>query len=1359
MASVKFKSHVVTADEREGGLRNLLNFGHSIGHAAEAILTPQILHGECVAIGMVKEAELARFLGVLKGVAVSRLVKCLSRYGLPTSLHDERVRRLSAGKHCSVSQLMLKMGIDKKNEGAKKKIVLLSAIGRTHEQKASVVADSAVRITLSSSIAVFPGIPKDLDATCAPPGSKSISNRALVLAALGKGQCRIRNLLSSDDVEVMLNALDRLGAATFSWEEEGDVLVVRGNGGNLKASPEDLYLGNAGTASRFLTTVASLAKKSTVESSVLTGNARMKQRPIGDLVKALSANGTEVHYLEKSDSLPLRIAAAGGFNGGDINLAAKTSSQFVSSLLMCAPYAKRPVTLRLTGGKPVSQPYIDMTITMMRSFGIDVEKSASEDHTYHIPLGQYINPKEYVIESDASSATYPLAVAAITGSTCTIPNIGTASVQGDARFAIDVLRPMGCKVIQTETSTTVTGPSGRDLLPLPLIDMEPMTDAFLTASVLAAVAQGNSSKSTTKIVGIANQRVKECNRIAAMKNELEKFGVVCREHDDGIEIDGVARSRLREPRGGVFCYDDHRVAMSFSVLSLAASTPTLMLEKECTSKTWPGWWDTLSQTFKTHLEGMEFAEERASGISKFDKASASIFVIGMRGAGKSTCAKWAASALGRQAIDLDNELETRERMTIPQIIESKGWPAFREVELRLLKSVMAEKGRGYVFACGGGIVESTEARRLLTTWHENTGNVLLVHRDIDDVVSYLQIDKTRPTYPEDIRDVWRRREPYYQMCSNLQYFGQHTTAEDLAVAAKDFERFLKFATGQQDWLKNLKQKRHSFFVSLTVPDVRQALKKIRKIAAGSDAIELRVDLLHDPKSTSEIPTTDYVMLQVSLLRTRTSLPLIFTIRTKAQGGKFPDDKHREALALYQVAIRAGCEFVDLEISFPDAILESVTEAKGFSKIIASHHDPQGNLSWSNGTWRPFFSKAVQYGDVVKLVGVANALDDSFALRKFKDSVATQHGTPLIAINMGEKGQLSRILNGFMTPVSHPDLPFKAAPGQLSSAEIRQGLHLAGELSPKRFYLFGKPIHQSRSPALHNSLFVRMGFPHTYELSETDNADTLATLIRSPSFGGASVTIPLKIDVMSLLDDIGDEAQLIGAVNTIVPSEHVDGTTKLTGRNTDWQGMVHCLREAGALGTTVGDEQRQSGLVVGGGGTSRAAIYALYNMGYAPIYLLGRQLPKLEKMASYFPLEYNIRILESVDEIKRLPSIPQVAISTIPADKAVDLFVSGILEVIFAESKTQSQTQSKEDNAKKKPPVLLEMAYKPSVTALMQMAERAGWTTVPGLEALVAQGMYQFEWWTGYMPLAEDCRVSPLLSVGRRVNFYANDDYW
>jgi len=248
----------------------------------------------------------------------------------------------------------------------------------------------------------------------------------------------------------------------------------------------------------------------------------MKQRPIGPLVTALQSNGSQVEFLESQGCLPLAIAPQ-GLNGGLIQLAASVSSQYVSSILLCAPYASEPITLELTGGQVISQPYIDMTIAMMKTFGIDVVRRKEPNtgkllDVYDIPKGIYVNPAEYNIESDASSATYPLAIAAITGTACTIQNIGSASLQGDAKFAKEVLEKMGCYVVQTPTETTVQGPPIGQLKAIEEVDMEEMTDAFLTATALAAVAQGK-----TRILGIANQRVKECNRIKAMIDELGKW--------------------------------------------------------------------------------------------------------------------------------------------------------------------------------------------------------------------------------------------------------------------------------------------------------------------------------------------------------------------------------------------------------------------------------------------------------------------------------------------------------------------------------------------------------------------------------------------------------------------------------------------------------------------------------------------------------------------------------------------------------------------------------------------------------------------------------------------------------------------
>ncbi|KAJ2984362.1 hypothetical protein NQ176_g31 [Zarea fungicola] len=1299
VGSAGVKAEVVSSDEREGGLRNLLNFGHSIGHGIEAILTPQLLHGEAVAIGMVKEAELARYLGVLRPEAVARLVKCITAYGLPISLQDKRVQRLTAGRSCPVDVILQKMGVDKKNDGLKKKIVLLSAIGKTYEPKASVVNDQSIRTILSSAVVVSPGVPADLEVIVSPPGSKSISNRALILAALGSGSCRIKNLLHSDDTGYMLAAIGKLGGASYSWESGGEILVVDGNSGKLSASNEELYIGNAGTASRFLTTVAALCTPTETSSSVvLTGNSHMKVRPIGPLVDALRLNGVSIEYLEQERSLPLKIGSSGGFEGGVLELAATISSQYVSSILMAAPYAKKPVTLKLVGGKPISQLYIDLTIAMMKSFGILVTASATEPNTYHIPQGTYKNPTDYVIEGDASSATYPLAMAAITGTTCTVPNIGSASLQGDSRFAVDVLRPMGCIVKQTETSTTVTGPKIGQLKALPHIDMEPMTDAFLTASVLAAVAEGK-----TQITGIANQRVKECNRIAAMREQLAKFGVKCLELDDGIEVFGMSPLHLETPSKGIFCYDDHRVAMSLSVLSTIAPSPVVITQQDCVGKTWPGWWGTLSQSFKVTLDGTDdcYTEENERPIST-SRDDRSIFLIGMRGAGKTTAGNWIARSLGWKSIDLDQELERRSNLSIPDIIASRGWDGFRDDELALLRDVMEKQPLGCVFSCGGGVVETTEARDLLQAYASSGGKVILIQRNVDHVLRYLEKDKTRPAYNSEMAAVYTRRKPWYMQCSNFSYYSLQTNEPTInSSIPKDFERFVSTISGRDTQFQCLREKRLSFFVSLTLPDLAAATDILPGAVVGSDVVELRVDLL---KSQD----LDFVTEQVATLRQHTDLPIIFTVRTVSQGGSFPDDANEARLELYLLGLRLGSEYLDVEITTPDDLLELVASRRGHTTLIASHHDPRGTLSWKNASWISHYNRALQYGDIVKLVGVARSVEDNFDLLRFKTRMSSAESPPIIALNMGTEGQLSRVLNRFLTPVSHPALPFKAAPGQLSAAEIRQALTLVGQLEQRNFYLFGKPISQSRSPALHNGLFRQCGLPHQYQLLETDSVTDLQATLRDPSFGGASVTIPLKLDIIKELDELTEAARVIGAVNTVIPLSGTAGNTKqrLLGDNTDWKGIDYALRNGGVAEVTTSS----TALVIGSGGTTRAAVFALHSMGFGRIFVVGRTAKNVEAMIADFPQDYN---LQAVTDVAAITTLPEVIISTIPGDKPIDSMTAAVLTGVVQATATGTHQR-----------ILLDMAYKPRETPAVKIAESAGWATIPGLEVLASQGWYQ-----------------------------------
>lgn len=1318
LESIKVKTEVVSSDEKELGLRNLLNFGHTIGHAIEAILTPEALHGECVSIGMIKEAELARYLGILSPVAVARLTKCLVAYNLPVTIDDESFVEKVGPKRLNVecNVLLDKMSIDKKNDGSKIRCVLLESIGKCYQLKAHQVSKQDLGFVLTDEVFVHPFDPETTPATnvVIPPGSKSISNRALILAALGTGTVKVKNLLHSDDTKHMLTAVSKLQGAEISTEENGEVIVVKGNGGKLVTCDSELYLGNAGTASRFLTSVASLVgiNPKCGNRVILTGNARMQERPIGPLVDALRENGSEIEYLNNTGSLPLDIKAGNGLKGGRIELAATISSQYVSSILMCAPYAKEPVTLALVGGKPISQLYIDMTIAMMKSFGIEVTKSTAEEHTYHIPKGTYVNPKEYVIESDASSATYPLAFAAMTGTSCTIPNIGSSSLQGDARFAVDVLKPMGCKVDQSETSTTVQGPPRGQLKPLPHVDMEPMTDAFLTASVVAAIAKGSQ---TTSITGIANQRVKECNRIEAMVTELAKFGVTANELPDGIEIHGIDINDLKVPpvsTRGVKTYDDHRVAMSFSLLAGFCKDKVLIQERYCTGKTWPGWWDVLHSKFKASIEGYELPKNFDNSkllINKHANGDRSIIVIGMRAAGKSTLSKWMATFLGFKLIDLDEALEEKIGMTIREFIKANGWELFRQLEADLAKEYFSKYKTGHVLSTGGGIVGGEEARETLKSYIRSGGIVLHLHRDLDETVVFLSSDTTRPAYVNEIKDVWLSREPWYHECSNYHFYSSHCANElEFKHLRNSFVNYLKTITGLK--LTQIPTER-SYFVSLTYPDLNDATEDLEELSTGCSAVELRVDLLKDYSKS-------FVADQTATLRKFINLPIVYTIRTVSQGGKFPDHELEQIEQLIDLGFKLGVEYLDLQLTYPGDLLQRALERKAFTRIIGSHHDFSGKLRWNNAEWENKYNQAVSLKvDIVKLVGTATCFQDNLDLEAFR---ATHTVRPLIAINMGEYGKLSRVLNPILTPVTHELLPYKAAAGQLTVAQINKAFAEMGGFVNKKFWVVGKPISHSRSPQLHSSAYVKLQLPYQFDRYESSDAtEVYERLMLSEKFGGLAVTMPLKLDIMKYVDELSEAAKVIGAINTVVPLQGEPG--KFYGDNTDWVGITSSFIRGGTPNI---EKSNVNGLVIGAGGTSRAAAFALHELGCKKIYMANRTSSKLHELKDSLPKEYNIEIIETVEQADEVEA--SLIVSCVPADKPMDEVLLNKLERILYHGSIHKHGDFT--------PTLLEATYKPRLTPVMRIAlEKFNWNVIPGVEMLVNQGVEQFKIHTGFIP--------------------------
>lgn len=402
------------------------------------------------------------------------------------------------------------------------------------------------------------------------PGSKSVSNRALLLAAMAKGTTHLTNLLDSDDIRHMLTALHALGI-DYSLSEDRTQCRVTGIGGALHTEQQlELFLGNAGTAIRPLTAALCLADN----SLVLTGEPRMKERPIGHLVDALREGGAQIDYLENPGFPPLRVK--GGFKGGTITVDGSVSSQFLTALLMAAPLAEQQTLISIKG-ELVSKPYIDITLHLMATFGIEVD---NQNYQRFVINGQqhYQSPGEYLVEGDASSASYFLAAAAIRGGTVTVTGIGRHSVQGDIRF-VDVLEKMGATVIWGDDFVACTG------APLTSVDMDMnhIPDAAMTIATTALFAKGR-----TRMTNIYNWRVKETDRLYAMATELRKVGAEVIEGEDFITITPPAQLQHAE----IATYNDHRMAMCFSLVALS-DTPVTILDPGCTAKTFPDYFDQL----------------------------------------------------------------------------------------------------------------------------------------------------------------------------------------------------------------------------------------------------------------------------------------------------------------------------------------------------------------------------------------------------------------------------------------------------------------------------------------------------------------------------------------------------------------------------------------------------------------------------------------------------------------------------------------------------------------------------------------------------------------------------------------------
>jgi 3-phosphoshikimate 1-carboxyvinyltransferase len=402
------------------------------------------------------------------------------------------------------------------------------------------------------------------------PGSKSLTNRALIVAALADGPSTLTGALDSDDTRVMVDSLQKLGL-TVDHDRASATITVQGSANKIPAREADLFVGNSGTSLRFLTAMVATASG----TFRLDGSARMRERPVADLLQALNGLGADATSDLGTGCPPITVKAS-GLDGGYAFVKGDVSSQFLSGLLMALPYSRETTSIEVEGVL-VSKPYVAMTLAVMQAFGVKVNDR--KGRRFDVYPGSY-KGRAYSIEPDASAASYWFAAAALTGSTITVDGLGTESIQGDLAF-VDLLEYMGCTVDRQATATTVTGGPLRGID----VDMNAISDTVMTLGVVALFAAG-----ITRIRNVGHIRHKETDRIAALATELRKLGATVDEHPDGLVI--FPPSTITS--ASIQTYDDHRMAMSFALAGLKIPGVTI-LDPGCVAKTYPGFWDDLAR--------------------------------------------------------------------------------------------------------------------------------------------------------------------------------------------------------------------------------------------------------------------------------------------------------------------------------------------------------------------------------------------------------------------------------------------------------------------------------------------------------------------------------------------------------------------------------------------------------------------------------------------------------------------------------------------------------------------------------------------------------------------------------------------
>ena len=533
---------------------------------------------------------------------------------------------------------------------------------------------------------------------------------------------------------------------------------------------------------------------------------------------------------------------------------------------------------------------------------------------------------------------------------------------------------------------------------------------------------------------------------------------------------------------------------------------------------------------------------------------------------------------------------------------------------------------------------------------------------------------------------------------------------------RDLTRVLSLILGQTRPHEDLRTKTRTNFISTTFPDVHAAMPNLDILSVGSDAVEIRVDLLVDPAKdgapAGSVPSLKYVGQQLMLLRQHTELPIIFTTRCTKENGKFPMDDPELFYKYLRRAIQWGVEYVDVELWLPEDIRRRLAEVKGHSIIMSAFHDFSGMWKWTSPEAQRIFDESAKYADIVKMIAMVSTIEENYELEYFRSTIKSRGAGPLLsAVNMGQMGQLSRALNTVFSPITHPLLPMIAAPGQLTAAEINEALHIMGQLPKRDLHAIGSFRSTPHSMFMGKCL-NELGLQHNFTSIDRGPTGSMESVLKQPHFGGASVNPPISSST-AYIPAISDAARAIGLVDTIAMAPLGDGRNgaRFIGENAAWKGIRATLTREYVPSAYRG---RAAITLAGSETDASAAIFALRSLGVGAIYTVG--------FKASGPLAAGLEPFTSIQSVK-LVEQPFVIVSALPPEKSL------LVQPLLRHYRASGRSSPRSTRGK----VYLDLTSGPRKGDPLGVATSAGWTaygsedvsawtTVETLRLLVGQNV-------------------------------------